>query len=48
MSTIQAVLYLAAVVMLVVAAFPVKSRVSLPLIAAASALLAYSLPSITT
>lgn len=46
MALIQALLYLAAVVLLVVAAFGVPSRVSLALLAAACALLAYSLPAI--
>lgn len=47
MGTLQAILYLAAVVLLVVAAFGVPARVSFPLLAAACALLAYALPVIT-
>jgi hypothetical protein len=47
MGTLQAILYLAAVVLLVVAAFGVPARVSFPLLAAATALLAYTLPVIT-
>lgn len=47
MATAQAVLYVVAVVLIVVAAFPVNSRVSLALLGAASALLAYSLPAIS-
>ena len=49
MGTIQAILYIAAVVLITVAAFGVRSgRVSLALLGAASALLAYSLPVITS
>jgi len=44
--TIQAILYLIAVVLLVVAAVGVPARVSFPLLAAATALLAYTLPTI--
>lgn len=43
---VQAILYLVAVVLLVVAAFGVPARVSLALLGAAVALLAYSLPTI--
>lgn len=46
MGTIQAILYLIAVVLLVVAAFGVPARVSFPLLAGACALLAYALPAI--
>jgi len=46
MATLQAVLYIAAVVLLVLAAFGVPARVSLALLGAACALLAYSLPAI--
>lgn len=44
MATAQAILYIAAVVLVVLAACGVPSRVSLVLLGAASALLAYSLP----
>lgn len=44
MATIQTVLYIVAVILLFVAAFPVGSRVSLALLGAAVALLAYALP----
>lgn len=44
MATAQTVLYLVAIILLVVAAFPISSRVSLALLGAAVALLAYSLP----
>lgn len=47
MATIQAILYIIAVVLLVLAAFGIPSRVSLALLGAATALLAYSLPAIT-
>jgi hypothetical protein len=40
----QALLYLAAVVLIVLAAFGVPARVSLALLGAACALLAYTLP----
>jgi hypothetical protein len=43
----QTILYLTAVILLVVAAFPTGSRVSLALLGAACALLAYALPTIT-
>lgn len=42
----QALLYALAVVLLVVAAFPIPTRVSIALLGAASALLAYSPPAI--
>lgn len=45
-STAVAVLYLVAVILLVLAAAGVPSRVSLALLGAASALLAYSLPAV--
>lgn len=41
---LQALLYLAAIVLVTVAAFPVRSRVNLALLGAASALTAYALP----
>jgi hypothetical protein len=46
MATAQALLYIAAVLLLFLAACGVTSRVSLALIAAACALLAYSMPAI--
>lgn len=46
MGTIQAILYLAAVVLLVLAAFGVPARVSLALLGGACALLAYALPTL--
>lgn len=46
MSTAQAILFLVAVVLLVVAAFGVPARVSLALLGAACAVLAFSLPAI--
>ncbi len=46
MSTAQAILYVVAVVLLVLAAVGVPSRVSLALLGAACALLAYALPAI--
>jgi hypothetical protein len=48
MALAQALLYLAAVVLLVVAALGIPARVSLALLGAASALLAYALPAIAT
>jgi hypothetical protein len=42
----QTILYLAAVILLVVAALPTGSRINLALLAAACALLAYALPTI--
>lgn len=47
MTPLQVLLYLLAVVLLVLAAFGVGGRVSLALLAAASALLAYTVPGIT-
>lgn len=44
MAQLQAVLYIIAVVLLVIAAFGVPARVSLALLGGASALLAYALP----
>jgi len=44
----QAVFYLIGIVLLVLAAFPISSRVSLALLGAASALLAYCLPGLTS
>jgi hypothetical protein len=46
MHTWQAVLYIAALVLLVAAAFGVPARVSLALLGAAFALLAYALPTV--
>lgn len=46
MATATALLYLVAVVLLVLASFGVPARVSLALLAAACALLAYTLPAI--
>jgi hypothetical protein len=46
MALAQALLYLAAVILLAVAAFGIPARVSLALLGAASALLAYALPAI--
>jgi hypothetical protein len=46
MATAQAILYLVAVILLAVAAFGVPARVSLALLGAACALLAYSPPTI--
>jgi len=49
MGTIQGILYIIAVVLITIAAFGVRSgRVSLALLGAATALLAYTLPTITT
>jgi hypothetical protein len=48
MQLIQALLYLAAVVLLVIAAFPNRSRVSLAVLGTAAFILAYALPVITT
>lgn len=47
MATAQAILYVVAFVLIVLAAFPIKSPVSLALLGAASALLAYALPMIS-
>lgn len=46
MATLQAILYIIAVVLLVLAAFGIPSRVSLALLGAATGLLAYALPAI--
>lgn len=46
MATLQAILYIIAVALVVLAAFGIPSRVSLALLGAATALLAYALPSI--
>lgn len=46
MTTAAALLYLAAVVLLFLAAFGIPARVSLALLGAACALLAYALPAI--
>lgn len=46
MATVQALLYIAAVVLVVLGALPIPSRVSLALLGAACALLAYALPAI--
>jgi hypothetical protein len=46
MEKLQAVFYILAIVLLIVAAFPVPTRISLALLGAASALLAYALPTI--
>ncbi len=46
MTTAQAILYLVAVILLVVAAFGVPARVSLALLGAACALLAFALPAV--
>jgi hypothetical protein len=48
MHLLQAILYLAAVVLLVLAAIGVNARVSLALLGAACALTAHALPAITT
>lgn len=47
MGTIQAILYILAVLLLVLAAFGVPARVSLALLGGACAILAYTLPAIT-
>lgn len=47
MLLLQAILYITAVVLLVLAAFGIPARVSLALLGAACALLAYTLPTIT-
>ena len=46
MRVVIAVLYLAGVVLLFVAAFPIPSRVSLALLGAACGMLAFALPAI--
>jgi hypothetical protein len=47
MPLLQAILYITAVILIVLAAFGVAARVSLALLGAALALLAYALPTIT-
>jgi hypothetical protein len=47
MALLQAILYLTAVVLIGLAAFGIPARVSLALLGAAAALLAYALPVIT-
>lgn len=47
MGTIQAILYIIAIALIIIAALGVRTRVSLPLLGAGLALLAYSLPTIT-
>jgi len=47
MGTIQGLLYITAVVLILVAAFGVRTRVSLATLGAGLALLAYTLPTIT-
>jgi hypothetical protein len=47
MQLLQALLYIAAIVLVIIAAFPVRSRVSLALLGAGLALAAYALPVIT-
>lgn len=48
MQLLQAILYLAAITLIVLAAFRVNTRVSLALLGAGCGLLAYALPVITT
>jgi hypothetical protein len=48
MHILQAILYIAGVILIVLAAFGIPSRVSLALLGAGLALLAYTLPVITT
>lgn len=47
MALLQAILYIAAVVLIALAAFGVPARISLALLGAALALLGYTLPAIT-
>jgi hypothetical protein len=47
MGTLQAILYITAVVLIALAAFGIPARVNLALLGAACALLAYALPTIT-
>ena len=47
MALLQAILYILAVALIAVAAFGIPARVSLALLGAATALLAYTLPAIT-
>lgn len=46
MKLAQIIFYLIAIILLVLAALPIPTRVSLALLAAASALIAFSLPTI--
>lgn len=46
MDTLRALLYLAAIVLLVLGAMPIRSRVFLALLGAAAALTAYALPAL--
>jgi hypothetical protein len=48
MALLQAILYITAFVLLLLAALGVPARISLALLGAALALLAYTLPAITT
>lgn len=48
MLVIQALLYITAVVLLILAAFRIPTRVSLALLGAAALALGYTLPAITT
>lgn len=47
MALIQAILYIAAIILIALAAAGIPARVSLALLGAACALLAYALPAIT-
>jgi len=47
MQLLQALLYIAAIILITIAAFPVRSRVSLATLGAGLALAAYALPAIT-
>jgi hypothetical protein len=46
MATFQAILYIIAVALIIAAAFGINARVSLALLGAGTALLAYALPAI--
>jgi len=48
MRTWQTIFYILAIILLVLAALPITSRVSLALLGAAAALTAYALPVITS
>lgn len=48
MGTIQGILYLAAVILVLIAAFGVRTRINLALLGGGIALLAYTLPTITS
>lgn len=48
MVLLQAILYITAVVLIVIAAFRVPTKVSLGLLGAAALILGYTLPTITT